>query len=110
MTLRGDGHWLFSIEFSPDGKTIAIGSSSGITLLESEVPAGGYEPRRTTAAARGIVDELFEKHGLYQKVIDELKADETLDEAMQKVALQIANSRLWEDAEKLKEENQESTT
>jgi len=34
-------------------------------------------------------------------VIDKLKADETLDESVRKVALQIANTRLWEDAEKL---------
>ncbi len=37
-------------------------------------------------------------------MIDKLKADETLDESVRKVALQIANARLWEDAEKLQAE------
>ncbi len=67
------------------------------------MPTDGYEPRRTGAAARKLVDKLHEEHGLYSKVIDKLKANETLDESACKVALQIANARLWEDAEKLKE-------
>jgi len=92
-----------AIAFSPDGKTIAIGSSSGITLLESEVPAGGYEPRRTTITARKVVDELHKEHGLYSNVIEKLKAHDTLEEPVRNVALQIANARLWEDAEKAEE-------
>ena len=46
------------------------------------------------------MDELHEKYGLYSKVIDKLKADETVKESVRKVALQIANARLWEDEEK----------
>ncbi len=53
------------------------------------------------------MDELYEEHGLYQKVVDKLKADKTLAEPVRKVALQIANSRLWEDARKLEEQNWE---
>jgi len=111
MTLRGHNHDASSIAFSPDGNCIVSGSEDGtINLWESTEPAGGYELRRTGETARKIVDELYEKHGLYQKVIDELKADEMLDEAVRKVALQIANARLWEDAEKLKKESQELTS
>ena len=89
-----------SVAFSPDGKTIAGGTfDKTIVLWESAAPAGGYEPRKTTATARKIVDELYEKHGLYVRVIEELKADKTLDEPVRKVALQIANSRKVEDAE-----------
>jgi len=43
---------------------------------------------------------LQEEHGLYSKVIEELKTDERLDESVRKLALQIANARLWEDEEK----------
>ena len=40
-------------------------------------------------------------------MIDKLKADKTLDEPVRKVALQIANARLWEDARKLEEQSWE---
>ena len=50
--------------------------------------------------ARRIVAELHEKLGFYHDVIDKLKADKTLDEPVRKVALQIANSRKYEDEEK----------
>lgn len=53
---------------------------------------------------REVVDELHEECGFYDKVTDKLKADKTLDESVRKVALQIADARVWEDAEKLKEE------
>jgi hypothetical protein len=97
-----------SVCFSPNGKTIACGGPSGITLLESEVPADGYEARRTGAAARELVDELYKEHNLYSKVINKLKTDESLDKSVRKIALQIANARLWEDAEKFKKQSSES--
>ena len=90
------------VEFSPDGKTIAIGGS-GITLLESEVPADGYQAWRNGIAARKVVDALHEEHGFYAKVIERLKSDGPLEDPVRKVALQIANARLWEDAEKQKQ-------
>jgi len=99
MTLR-DPVGAGSVRFSPNGKTIACGGPNGITLLESEVPDEGFEPRRTGAAAKTLVDEMYQKLNLYSKVIEELKADETLDESVRKVALQIANARLWGDEEK----------
>jgi len=90
-----------SVAFSPDGKTIAAGSfDDKIRLWESTTPPGGYEARGVGATAKKIVDELHEEHSLYSKVIDELNADETLDKSVRKVALQIANARLWEDEEK----------
>ncbi|MFC1764087.1 protein kinase [Planctomycetota bacterium] len=102
ITLRGSGN---SIAFSPDGKTIAIGSDNDtIGLWESEQPVDGYGARRTGVAARKLVDKLHKEHGFYSKVTGKLKADETLDESLREVALQIANARLWEDAEKQKKE------
>ena len=81
----------------PDGKTIAIAEKGGIALLESENPADGYESRRIGAAAKTIVNDLYQRLNLYSKVIEELKADETLEESVRKVALQIANAHLWGD-------------
>lgn len=53
------------------------------------------------------MDELYKETGFYSKVIDKLNADKTLAEPVRKVALQIAQARLWEDARKLKEESWE---
>lgn len=50
-----------------------------------------------------VVDELHEEHGSYHEVIETLKHKGALDESIRKVALQIANARLWEDAEDSKE-------
>lgn len=88
------------VAISPDGKTIAIADAGGITLLESEAPADGYENRRTGAATIKVVDELHEEHGLYSKVIEKLNADGAIEEPIRKIALQIANARLWEDKKK----------
>jgi WD40 repeat protein len=100
LTLH-EGGWKYCVAFSPDGKAIA-GCTAGwyAVLWDSTTPAGGYEPRKTAEAARRIVDELYEKHGFYREVINELNADQTLSKSVRKVALQIANARLWEDEEK----------
>ncbi len=106
MTLREEPEdsWLLpGVEFSPDGKTIAVASFSGITLLESELSSEGYKARRVGTAAGMLVDKLHKEHGLYSKVIDCVKADDTLDDSVRKVALQIANSRKGEDEEKKEE-------
>ncbi len=101
MTLRGHGGAFSPVAFSPDGKTIAAGIyDSIIKLWESTTPAGGYELRWNAEAARKVVDELYKETGFYSEVIDKLNADNTLAEPVRKVALQIANSRHWEDAEK----------
>ncbi|MHC4439781.1 MAG: hypothetical protein ACYS3S_20685 [Planctomycetota bacterium] len=85
------------VAVSPDGKTIAVTDKDSITLLESEASADGYESRRIGAAAREAVKKLHDELGLYTKVIEELQADEALGESVRKIALQIANTRLWED-------------
>ena len=108
MTLRVVGNWPSSIAFSPDGKTIAAGIwDNSIKLWESTKPAGGYKLRWNAEAIRKVVDELYKETGFYSEVIDKLDADKTLAEPVRKVALQIANSRLWEDARKLEEQSWE---
>ena len=91
---------IYSAAFSPDGRTVGACSQYGIVLWESGTPAAGYGPRQNAKDARKVVDKLYEKHGLYSEVIDKMKTDETIDESVRKLALQIANARLWEDKEK----------
>jgi len=100
LTLRAK-FGVMCVAFSPDGTAIAGGTlGKTIVLWECTEPVDGYEPRKSAIAARNIVDKLYDKNSFYSKVIDELKANETLDESVRKVALQIANSRLCEDNEK----------
>jgi len=96
-----------SAVFSPDGKTIAMTDGNAVTLFESAVPTGGYHQRQIVQRSKKILDTLYEEYGLYSTVIEKLKANVTLDESVRKVALQIANSRLWEDEEQKIRENNE---
>jgi len=102
---------VFDVAFSPDGTVIAAGAAGlaglaggDLILWESTAPAGGYEPRKTAESARQLVEMLYSKSGFYRDVISELQIDATLDSAVRKVALQIANSLKWEDAVKLTNE------
>ena len=92
-----------SAVFSPDGKSICIGSGGegGITVWESVEPTAGYEARRIANSANSLVDELYEKHDFYYNVISRLRDDDTIVEPVRSRALQIASDRLWEDARKL---------
>jgi tetratricopeptide (TPR) repeat protein len=98
---------ILSVAFSPDGKSIAASASAQVILWESEVPAGGYGPRKNGEVARKIVDELYDKLGYYCEIINKLQADKTLDEPLRKLALQIADSRKWWDAETFNDESWE---
>jgi len=96
---------VYSVALSLNGKTIAAGTDDGsILLLESAEPEGGYEPRKNGELARKSVDGLHHEHAFYYDVIDALETDTTLNEPIRKLALQIANSRKWEDTEKLRNE------
>jgi WD40 repeat protein len=104
MTLAAES--ISSVAFSPDGKTIAAGTYDAIIKLwESTKPAGGYESRNTVTAARKLVAKLHEERGFYSEVIEKLATDNTLTEPVRQIALQIAGSRRWEDAEKLTKES-----
>ena len=107
MTLRGHtGSGLLA--FGPDGRAVALGGwDGGITLWESAAPAGGYELRQTGTTAKKIVNELYEEHGFYSNVKEKLQRDKMLAEPVRKLALQITNARVWEDARKLEKESWE---
>jgi WD40 repeat protein/tetratricopeptide (TPR) repeat protein len=107
MAVRGYTDMVRCVGLSPDGKTVAIGNGCDIQLLESADPADGYEPRRTAKSARAVVDRLYEKHGFYYDVLNELQTDKDLAEPLRKTALQIAKSRQTEDAQKLERESWE---
>jgi len=101
LALRA-GFSVLDVAFSPDGKTVAGGLlDHTIALWESAPPPGGYDQRKIGVAARRIVDELHEKHGSYNEVISQLQHDVTSDAAIRKLAMQIASSNKWGDAEKL---------
>ncbi|MHC4564855.1 MAG: protein kinase domain-containing protein [Planctomycetota bacterium] len=97
MTLRQAS---FPVAVSLDGKTIASSADRGIVLYESEAPGDAYAVRRIGIAARKLVDKLHDEYGLYAKVIDKLNTDEDIEERQRKLALQIAQARLWEDEER----------
>jgi len=91
---------VWEVAFSPDGRTLAALSVDAIILWETVEPSGGYGLRETGQMARRLTAEVYEKHGHWRGAIDELRADGNLDEPVRKLALQIANARLWEDGEK----------
>jgi len=103
LTLQA-GSVVTTVAFSPDGKTVAAGTIGGAVLWESGMPLGRYEQRKTGEAARRIVDELYERHGWYRDVINQVQHSATLDPIVRTLALQITKSRKWEDREKLENE------
>jgi len=91
--------------FNASGTIIGAGTVDGTVFLwDSNIPVRGYEIRETGCSATKLVDELYRKYRLYHNVIDDLSSDKTSDNSVRKLALQIANSRKWEDAEKLRSE------
>jgi WD40 repeat protein/serine/threonine protein kinase len=102
---------IHSVALSPDGKTIAAGMDDGsIFLWESGKPDGGYGPRREGTAAKKLMDSLYRRHGSYHDAISNIESDKMFNEGVHKIALQIANSRKWEDAYKLRKEAQETVS
>ena len=99
-------HVIRSAVFSPDGKSICVGSDAGgIILLESVEPAIGHEARRIANSANRLVDELYEIHESYEEVISKLRDEDPTGKPLSRVAVQIANARLWEDAATLHSQN-----
>jgi len=92
---------VYDVAFSPDGRTITALCTDGVVLWETVKPSGGYELRETGQVARRRAAEAYEKHGQWRDAITELQVDKTLDEPVRKLALQIADSRKWEDARKV---------
>jgi len=104
LTLQAER--ISDVAFSPDGKTIAVAVSGGDLLFwESTGPTASYEQRRNAESARRIVKKMYSKYGSYHDVISLLKGDKMLDSDVLRLAIQMANSRKWEDADNLKRES-----
>ncbi|MHC4257792.1 MAG: protein kinase domain-containing protein [Planctomycetota bacterium] len=99
---------VWSVSFSPDKKTIVAGGDGNIKLWETDMPVGEYEPRRNAIIARNIIDPLYNEHEFYYAVIDKLRSDETLDETVRDVAMQIASARFWIDLQELEKKISEA--
>jgi WD40 repeat protein len=107
LTLRAPSG-VSKVVFSPDGTTLACGTMDGdLVLWESTAPGDGYEPRKNAESARKLVEKLYGKSGFYRDVISELQSDATLDSAVRKAALQIANNCKWGDGDTLRKEARE---
>jgi len=96
MTLVGEN--VYDVAFSPNGSTIAAVCREGIILWETKEPVGGLGPRRKAQAVRQLVRRLHQKYGAYQEVMDQLSGDDTLDESVREMALQIVDSRMPQEA------------
>jgi len=109
LAIPVSGGRLSPLVFSPDGKTIALGSDKSILLLESEVPVKGYKVRRDARKARELIDRLHADHQSYLKIADLLRADTTHDKDICEKALQTSLSRQWDDLRRELKESLETT-
>ncbi|MHC4464198.1 MAG: hypothetical protein ACYS30_22625, partial [Planctomycetota bacterium] len=108
LTVMGGDTGIRSGALSPDERVFAAGCEDGsIVLWQRAAPSEGYGPRQTTEKARAVVEQLHSEQAFYHKVIDKLNSDTALTTQVRQVALQIANSRRWEDADKLIEKSWE---
>jgi WD40 repeat protein len=100
-TARLPGHtsYVFSLAFSPDGATLVSGSGDGTLRLWDTAPLRvRHEARRAAEALRPRADRLVEKLLEEKKdpdaVVAALRADESLDAPLRRVALQVLLRRL----------------
>jgi WD40 repeat protein len=91
--------------FNASGSVIAAGTVDGtVYLWDSNISTRRFEARYSGKAAAKLVDSLRQKHGLYHEVTSQLQNDGALDSEVRRLAMQIAGSRKWEDAQTLRME------
>jgi len=94
LTMPSPGRTVFSLDVAPNGTTLALANEDGtISLLECEPPPRGFGPRIAAEAASKLVYRLYSEYEDYNKVLKQIRNDETLDESVREFGLQIANSR-----------------
>lgn len=89
---------VYDVAFSPDGSTIAAVCQEGIILWETKEPVDELDSRCNAQAVRQLVRRLHQEHSTYQDVMDQLSDDDTLDESVRKMAMQIVDSRMPQEA------------
>jgi len=96
--LQGHANYVFSLAFSPDGKTLVSGSGDGaVRLWDIDPPARRYQARREAEALRPdaerLVARLFAELREPAQVVARLRTNESLSDPLRRAALRAVMRR-----------------
>ncbi len=93
---RGDS-WIWNVKFSPDGEQIAFGDYGGMTFFDAGTAKRASTKPIITESIRRAGQRYFESIGasgmLCSEIVDQIKTDQSLSEAMKRVTLRSARLR-----------------
>ena len=96
--LKGHTNYVWSLAFSPDGKTLVSGSGDGtVRLWDTQPLRVRYQARREAEALRPeaerLVAAIFAEWHEPAQVVDRLRTDESLSHPLRRAALQAVMRR-----------------